>query len=399
MLRRAFFYLLVIGCLAYLLALLVRYEPPSRVPLNPETFAVMAERSANHIRAQAGLVPLQPSQQLLGALQEYVDQGGLGSGRLDDVFDHVEQTLPQVHELAVNLVYDRAEDAILHELERWEDLAYAQHTHYATWVFRDSDRNAIGCLAVLARELPQLKLPVRTDDPTPAYFDTCRLCGQGHGVSLARHAQNTLIVTCPHCQRPYNLIATDASGWWRRANQFFGGAPLPELDEGLSKMDELLAIWADVAAKCQYKTDAQRVFGSDSWELPIETYRNGHGDCEDTSLLLAELLIERGFEARVALGKHDNDGHAWCVVRLDGVSYLLESTWENIEALSRPPKLEELAMEYEPKYLFDRESLYFLRQDDWTGDYWSEKRWLRVPYEAEAPVETEVAHLAPQSQD
>ena len=40
------------------------------------------------------------------------------------------------------------------------------------------------------------------------------------------------------------------------------------------------------------------------------------------------------------------------------------------------------ANDSEPNYLFDRDAIYFLRDSGWTGDYWSEKRWIRVPYPA-----------------
>lgn len=385
---RASVYLLIIAGLGYCLAWLVRADAPMRNPVLMAVFAQEAHDAVNSVREDRGLTPLEDHQKLLQSLRFYVQSGRLDSGRLEDVFSHVERGLPKVHELAVNLVYDRNQSAILAQLQEWEDLQYGQHTHYAAWLFRDPDSRALGCLAVLARELPQLELPIRVDTDAPAYFDTCKLCGEGHGVSLARQSQNTLIVTCPHCDRPYNLIATDASGWWRRANQFFGGTPRPKLNTELSRIDQLMALWKNVAAKCQYRTDAQRVFGSDSWELPIETYRNGHGDCEDTSLLLVDLLIDRGFEARVALGRHQGDGHAWVVVREGDKSYLLESTWEDIERLSEPPLLEELAFDYEPKYLFDKTALYFLKQSDWTGDYWSDTRWSRVEYDsAEKAVE------------
>lgn len=381
--RRYFYYIVIIGCLTYILAWLIRYEPPTRGPIDPDAFADKAHESVNRVRLEAGLRELETSRQLQDSLAEYIAQDRLDPKRLQDVFDHIERKLPQVHELAVNLIFNPREEQLLKHIGEWDDLGHGQHTHYATWLFRDEEKRMLGCLSVLVRELPRLELPQRVDIETPAFFDLCRICGEGHGISLSQQAQKTVIVTCPHCERPYNLIATDANGEWRRATQFFGGlqAPELELDRGnLSKMEQLMRIWTAVAEKCQYKTDAQRVFGSDSWELPIETWRDGHGDCEDTSLLLTEMLVSNGFEARVALGDHEGEGHAWCVVRIDGNSYLLESTWEDIDQLSEPPNLDKIAMNYEPKYLFDGESIYFLQNPGWTADYWSDKRWREIGY-------------------
>lgn len=380
MARRIIYYLFVIAALTYALLTLMRYEPAPRGVIDTGAFMARALQTANQIRGETQLEQLRSSEQLLETLRDYVERDRLAAGQLEDVFAHVERSLPQAHEIAVNLVYSRSEETLQEELSGWADVGYAQHTHYATWVFRDEKRRALGCLAVLARELPKLELPISADRTAPTYFDTCRLCGAGHGISLGRQAQNTLIMTCPHCDRPYNLIATDSSGNWRRANQFFDGVTSPDLDPGLTRLEELMAIWQIVASKCQYKTDAQRIFGSDSWELPVETYHNGHGDCEDTSLLLVDMLIAHGFEARVALGEHEGEGHAWCVVRLDDQAYLLESTWADIEGLSAPPSVDEIALDYRPKYLFDHDALYFLRQTDWTGDYWAEQRWQKVEY-------------------
>ena len=140
---------------------------------------------------------------------------------------------------------------------------------------------------------------------------------------------------------------------------------------------------------CNYRHD--RFGGKDSddestdeiWRFGQETYRARYGDCEDTSILLAEWLGSRGFDVRVAVGENATVGaHAWCVVNLDGVQYLLETTNANPD-LRRPPLVSDYADEYKPAQLFDRNNIYFVKRRA-TGrpeqDYWAETIWNAVDY-------------------
>jgi len=66
------------------------------------------------------------------------------------------------------------------------------------------------------------------------------------------------------------------------------------------------------------------------WLTPSETLK-GHGDCEDTSILLTSLL--RNFiNAHVALGSFQGWGHAWCEYN----SQILETTFTQARPVSNP---------------------------------------------------------------
>jgi transglutaminase-like putative cysteine protease len=140
-----------------------------------------------------------------------------------------------------------------------------------------------------------------------------------------------------------------------------------------------MAIWRAVTSECQYTLDAGDD-DNDAWQTAQETQALGKGDCEDSSILLADWLLSRGFQARVALGRYaERGGHAWVVVRLDGKDYLLEST-EGTSGAQRPPLLAEVGSRYVPELLFDPLALFIRTQpnEPWNGDFWGDATWQRV---------------------
>ncbi len=375
---RYLFYILAITGLSVALAKFEEFETAYTLSLDNAHFLEAAVASANLKRDSDQLRPLQTSQSLQDSIKDFLEtQDMVTPAELKYIFGHIGQTLPQVHELSANLVFARNPESLMSELNRWEDLAYANHSHYAAWAFHDRKNRRLGCVAVLARELPTLELPLKAEG-SGAFFTTCRLCNEGHGIKLAERAQNTLIVTCPRCDKAYDLIASDSHGQWRRATQFFTGLRSTKVEASMTPMEQVMTIWQDVASKCRYQLDAKRISGGDSWESPEETYRVGSGDCEDTSLLLVDMLTAHGFEARVALGQHRDGGHAWCVLKLGDDQYILESTWQDIAELKVPPSMDELGLDYHPQFLFDREAIYFPQREGWTCNYWSERNWQRI---------------------
>ena len=80
-----------------------------------------------------------------------------------------------------------------------------------------------------------------------------------------------------------------------------------------------------VCRNIDYRTDI-----GEFWQTPNETLR-GHGDCEDTSILLASLL-NCFSNAYVALGSYQGYGHSWC--QLD--SQILETTYTSARTTHDP---------------------------------------------------------------
>ncbi len=130
-------------------------------------------------------------------------------------------------------------------------------------------------------------------------------------------------------------------------------------------------IWDYVARGVQYITDKQSCGLEDFWLFPEETLVLRKGDCEDSSFLLATLLLASGVSehcVRVVLGRvasaEGDYGHAWVVYQNEeGVWCLLESTLD--AAPSRLVPADTFAQtgnqyQYQPQFCLNASHLWSL---------------------------------------
>lgn len=110
------------------------------------------------------------------------------------------------------------------------------------------------------------------------------------------------------------------------------------------------------------------------WQNSRQAFLYTRGDCEDHAIILADWLIALGHEARVVLGKHRSEGHAWVVLFKDGKEYILESTTKKKPTSIRDFKLAALATEYRPMYQFDRTRFWVNSGSIMTTRY-RDKKW------------------------
>jgi predicted transglutaminase-like cysteine proteinase len=308
--------------------------------------------------------------------------GGLGSAQ--EVVASLQEDLPVYADLEARLVTTRRQREALDSVVNWTPASSAQYTHLATIVTRDASApDEVVCLAVVARKLPNFE-PGLLDQPHAEFCARCPQCGHEQPATVER-SPNGVVLYCHDCRRPYAMLCQDLAGKYRYVNEFLTGFEPPAyFPEGLSREEEMLAIWKAVLAQCRYARDAEGIAGPrDYWQTPAETHGFANGDCEDTSILLTDWLTSRGFEARVALGQMTDDngvgeGHAWVVVRLDGKDYLLETTGR-LDEEGRPPTVAAWGHYYSPQYLFDRDKVYFRKTEGWTPDYWSKVQWAGIP--------------------
>jgi transglutaminase-like putative cysteine protease len=196
-------------------------------------------------------------------------------------------------------------------------------------------------------------------------------------------------LSCPHCDLPFEVLAVDTRGRIRRAMEFLGGFDLPVSpgDQPAKDEEKILALWRTVADRCEYELDQDRADdrgdgNREVWKTPAETWAEASGDCEDTAILLADVLIESGFEARVAIGWNGNIGqHAWVVVKAGDRQYLLETTLQKEIGREDLAEVAASAPFYQPEQLFDRERIYFstARPERFTKDYFANEVWKPVP--------------------
>lgn len=270
---------------------------------------------------------------------------------------------------------------------RFDDFSYqseAQVNNIAVAVRKLSASRGYEAIIVSGQRLDDFSPEALSDRKTTkpsSFFAVCTHCQYPHACTISP-AQRGVILECPKCSRVFGVLASDDKGHFRYVNEYLTGwSPSCTFDDEGEKLHQLYTIWNAVVRDCTYQTDATELNPNrDSWQTALQTITLGHGDCEDSSLLLADWLIARGFQVRVALGRYGDLGqHAWCVVKLEGVDYLLEST-EGPPDPSKPPYVSDVGSRYVPETLFDKDSLYVRAKPGsrFDGDYWSPKTWLRV---------------------
>lgn len=213
-------------------------------------------------------------------------------------------------------------------------------------------------MVVLGKKLKPFNPDELSKHDADEFAAVCPHCKARYGLR-AQPTNGGLYLRCPKCDMNGGVLATDALGTYRWANEFLVGYQPPAVfPPDLPRQNEMLLIWSAVATDCVYRTDVNDPKDSrDTWQTPLETMVRGQGDCEDTSILLTDWLISRGFNARLAVGALKGEGHAWCVVRLDGVEYLLESTSAPTDP-NHLPFVEAVGKDYIPVTLCDRDFIY-----------------------------------------
>jgi len=148
---------------------------------------------------------------------------------------------------------------------------------------------------------------------------------------------------------PGIYIPTDIRAWLSSTNSEVILRALQEIglpfDRGPGTFDlRAWKIWDYVAAFIKYTTDKKSFGREDLWLFPEETLVLQKGDCEDSSFLLATLLLASGISehcVRVVLGRVITPeaayGHAWVVYQSEmGCWCFLESTLDAVPSQFTP---------------------------------------------------------------
>ena len=191
------------------------------------------------------------------------------------------------------------------------------------------------------------------------------------------------------CGRGTRLLGRDTKGRYHDAPAFLIPSPSPSPPPGSHPLDAMISIWQDAVRRCRYVEDGEEGGeAADFWQTPRQTLQKGTGDCEDSALLLTDWMLANNIPARMAMGTLGDGGHAWCIVRVEAIDYLLEST-------NRNPDLDNLPAVnprdgYVPTALVDRDALYVRAHPakPFDGDYWSPEKWIRLPRAKASPAKT-----------
>ena len=248
---------------------------------------------------------------------------------LDEVFNVLQTEYPGAQYLAANLVTAKDRDSLLNDLAGWSSAANSDFDTINTAVFREGRQ--IGVIGIMSRRIPAFSLR-EANQKGGRFFNRCPHCEEVHALEIQKESR-TLILSCPYCDLPFDVLAADTAGRIRRATDFFEGFDLGEHPAAVTQMtgeQRIVALWRQVAERCDYQLDQDHSNTREVWKGPQETWDEKAGDCEDTAILLADALISAGFDARVAIGWNGNIGqHAWVVVRSGDKQYILESTLQN----------------------------------------------------------------------
>ncbi len=296
---------------------------------------------------------------------------------LHTVFDALQQEFPGAQYLAANLVSAGTRESLLEQLSAWDELAHPEF-HEVSTALVPAGRKLVA-MSVLSRRIPQFSVEA-ANNGGGRFFNRCPHCKSVHALDLDRK-NKTLILSCPDCERPYDVLAADSQGNMRRAYDFFTGFEIPSETAVSGSKEAVLALWRQVADRCTYEHDQTNFNESEVWKLSDDTWREKMGDCEDTSILLVDALITAGFNARVAIGWNGNIGqHAWVVVDIEGEQFVIESTIQENPTLEDMVPVHEASPFYRPEQLFDRESLYFQNAspEHVSSDYFGDQLWTQV---------------------
>lgn len=324
---------------------------------------------------------------------------------LNKVTELVQEGMPRYYRVSVCSASSPSLRELGQRFHEYSHRSQPEMTHMAVALRPRASGLMHEALLVLGQRLRDFTPEALSKSADEPFFSTCVHCKQPHFMKLSR-AQRSMALECPKCRRKYAVIAADSAGNFRYVNEFLTGyAPSAVFAKNQSRVQQLFTIWAAVHANCRYTNDPGAKSGTnfakkeqtDCWQFADETQSLQRGDCEDSSIFLADWLMSRGFQVRVALGRYgDLGGHAWCVVKIDDKEYLIEST-ENRPDPTDPPLASRVGSRYVPEVLFDRFAIYVPTSPHraWKGDYWSANTWTRIepradlggdPILARAPV-------------
>jgi len=302
---------------------------------------------------------------------------------MDEITRKVQEALPRYYHVAVCTADAPTLRNLLDRFQEFAGRNSPEMTNMGCAVRASMGGLSNQALVVIGQRLVDFSPEALTERDDEAFFSRCLHCQHPHIVRVSRQ-QHSLGLECPNCRRTYAVVAAAQDHKFRYVNEFLTGyAPPAVFSKDIARIHELFTICSAVHGNCIYTRDpGLKKNATDAWQTSLETQRLGQGDCEDSSIYLCDWLIARGYNARVALGRYgDLGGHAWVVVKMHDVEYLLEST-ESAPDPRDPPLVSKVGSRYVPEILFDRFGIYVrstpgqaLRSQD---GYFSPKTWTRV---------------------
>lgn len=371
----------------------------SQSNFNPDRFRSNLVDHVNIVRVGAGKKSLRIDPELENCVTAQFHE--MPTTELTVVTKFIQDSLPRYYQVKVCTASSATLESLPGQFDSFAKESEPEMTHLACATFPTAGGLGTGALMVIGQRLEDFSPERIPQGHDAAFFSRCPLCEYPH-ICRVTGQKNSMSLECPNCKRTYAVIAADSQGRFRYVNEFLTGyEPPAKFPKDQSRIQELFTIWSAVHSNCAYVKDPSgggRKQQTDSWQIAIETQQAQQGDCEDSSIFLADWLLARGFNARVVLGRYgDIGGHAWCVVKLQDKEYLLEST-EGRPDPSNPPLVSIVGSRYIPEVEFDRYAIY-VRSAPHQGtisDYWSTKLWTRIEPRKTRPEQDRLESMTPE---
>ena len=320
--------------------------------------------------------PTEPDNELSQWLERSIANSYAGSLiETDHLLEGLNTAVPQISSATACVAYASDLVSLKNTISRWAEDISSDYEYLTTHVFVDDAEQQLGCAAVAVHRLPRFS-PDTVNSGEKSFYSICPICGHSH-IGTIQQTNGAAALNCPNCGETYELLAFKMDGKVARVNDLLEGwEPPVKVPRGLSRLEEMMFIWKTVVDHVRYSEDFRGLNQTlDTWQLARETWEYQNGDCEDSSILLADWLIREGFDARVVIGTTDEqEGHAWCVVSLKGTSYILETTNARPD-IRQLPYAATLGKHYLPKFQFNRESVFYKKTKTDSPRYWSRADW------------------------
>ena len=162
-----------------------------------------------------------------------------------------------------------------------------------------------------------------TDSPVEG--DYLRLCLAGSSIGIEDEVEEGTYYTTISLDMSYYTTAEqedELTAEFDRVIDSFG------FDGSTSDYDKVEAIYNYITGNVTYDYDH---LNSDDYFLQYSAYAaliNKTAVCQGYASLLYRMLRTAGLDSRIIVGDSFGVPHAWNIVKLDGVYYLLDSTWD-----------------------------------------------------------------------
>ncbi len=128
------------------------------------------------------------------------------------------------------------------------------------------------------------------------------------------------------------LLKRDATGYSKEGKEVFDAAfeaVEEEIEEGMSEEEKVKAIhdyliyYADYVNNGDYTTASKWAYGASGVLL------HGEGVCQSYAIAFYMMAVSAGLDCRYVVGTANGGSHAWNQVKVDGIWYYIDCTWDD----------------------------------------------------------------------